>query len=288
MKTISICSLFTLAICSPAFAGAGVGVAYNSPDAVPSYAGQGYALRASQPVEVPHDYAPGGNSWGGFYVGVNVGFAGDQFQYPVTGTGSGGATLGSGSVRLNSSGVIGGGQVGYNFQFAGPLVAGVEADIQGASTQGEIGVNGSIGGTSFSGSAGTRLDYLGTVRGRLGYVIMDGRGLVYGTGGFAYGGLHSYANGSIGSVFGASSLDFSKNTTATGWTVGGGFEYAMTTNWSFKSEYLFVNLADSTVYNDSLLGVPNVNVAVQAHENIFRAGLNYKFGLPAPVIVAKY
>jgi len=62
----------------------------------------------------------------------------------------------------------GGVQIGYNYQFNGPFVVGVEADFMGSSITGEVGVNGSAFGTTFGLKTGSQLDYLGTVRGRLG------------------------------------------------------------------------------------------------------------------------
>lgn len=280
MKKTPFYFLLALTTCTPALAQ--TGVLYNTSGGETSNIGQSYYLRPSEPLG-PRDDSPPALTWNGLYVGANVGFAGDEFSYPVSATDATGAVLGSGSAHLNSSGVIGGGQIGYNYQFNGPFVIGIEGDIQGASVTGEVGVNGSTGGTAFSAKAGSQLNYLGTVRGRLGYVILNNRGLIYATGGLAYGGLHSYANGSIGGA----ALGVSKDTTAMGWTVGGGFEYALTDHLTLRTEYLFADLGNETLYNGPLLGVNNVHLAVGATANIFRAGLNYKFDFPEAV-VAKY
>lgn len=222
--------------------------------------------------------APPAFTWTGFYVGVNVGLAGDDYDY--TGSAFG---IAAGGAHLTSSGVIGGGQIGYNYQFAGPYVLGIEADIQAASVTGEVNVNGVVGGTAFAAKVGSRLDDLGTVRARLGYAILDNRGLLYATGGLAYGGVNSYLNAS---ATGVGAFGVSKNTTGTGWTVGGGFEYALTNNWSFRAEYLYVDLGKESLYNGPLFGT-GVNLGVEPRDNIVRVGLNYKFGGPEPVM-AKY
>jgi outer membrane immunogenic protein len=75
-----------------------------------------------------------------------------------------------------------------------------------------------------------------------------------------------------------------------GWTVGGGFEYAVTQNFTVKTEYLYVNLGMPTAFDQNLLGVVGVNVGEKTTANIVRAGLNYKFDLFAspPAVVAKY
>jgi outer membrane immunogenic protein len=229
-------------------------------------------------------------TWTGFYVGVNAGFGGDKFRYPMSLTDSNGTSLGTGQVGITSSGFLGGGQIGYNYQFSSRFVAGLEADIDIADINGTIGANGSLfnGNVPFSLNAGSKLEYLGTVRGRLGYTVTD-RFLVYGTGGFAYGGENSYANGSIGGS-GGPSFNVSKSASLTGWTAGAGVEYAITNNWTFKTEYLYVDLGNANLLNKTF-GVGDnpltAKIDVKTTESIVRAGLNYKFGWPEPV-VARY
>ncbi|WP_342395037.1 outer membrane protein [Rhodoblastus sphagnicola] len=177
------------------------------------------------------------------------------------------------AARLNSSGVLGGGQVGVNYQLRGPFVVGLEADIQGASVTGEVGVDSSLG-TTLSGKAGSRVDFLGTVRARVGAVILD-RGLLYATGGFAYAGGNSDVNAS----YNGSSVYISKETLARGFAVGGGLEYALTNHWSLRSEYLYADLGKTSLYNGSYFSA-NANLAVETTTHILRAGVNYRFGGP--------
>jgi outer membrane immunogenic protein len=75
------------------------------------------------------------------------------------------AGIGWGAGGSNNAGFIGGGQAGFNYQM-GSIVIGGETDLQYA----DIGT----------------LNYFGTIRGRVGFGF--DRALVYGTGGFAYGG----------------------------------------------------------------------------------------------------
>src|SRR5215212_8740373 len=82
------------------------------------------------------------------------------------------------------SGFVGGGQIGYNMQF-GSFVLGAEADLQYADLGGK-GRYIQRAGAWYNIGNGGGLDYFGTVRARLGLAI--DRALVYGTGGFAYGG----------------------------------------------------------------------------------------------------
>jgi outer membrane immunogenic protein len=146
------------------------------------------------------------------------------------------------------------------------------------------------------------MDYFGTVRGRIG-VLATPTLLVYGTGGLAYGGIHSStligqaiagapAVPNIYSAFG------SVSNTRVGWTAGGGVEWLFLPNWSIKLEYLYYDLGSVTY---GLSPLQNFNSAgtlftsgasvsrARFTGNIARAGLNYHFNLwgPGPV-VAKY
>jgi outer membrane immunogenic protein len=251
-----------------------------------------YAAFASQAVaadfrvdETTHLLTPApAYTWTGFYIGVNGGFGGDEFRYPVS-VSNAATTFGYGQGRLTSSGFLGGGQVGYNFQIPGYYILGLEADFSGASITGAVGANGAIGDTPFSLSAGSTLDYFGTVRGRLGFAFRD-RLIGYVTGGFAYGGLNSWANGSAA---GLGSFGVSKSNFAEGWTVGGGVEYAITNNWTLKTEYLYADLGSATLFNAPIFATGvNASLRVKTSDNLVRFGINYKFGLPEALVVAKY
>jgi outer membrane immunogenic protein len=210
--------------------------------------------RAYAPAPV---YAAPMFTWTGFYIGLNAGYGGDKNTYSINGFGN---VLG-----ISSGGFIGGAQIGYNYQFAGSaFVLGLEADLQATNIESKVSILGI--------SLGSKLDYLGTVRGRLGYAFTD-RALLYVTGGLAYGRVKSNIANII--TFGGSN---------TGWTAGAGIEYALTQNWSLKTEYLYVDLGTK----NSLL-VPGLTIGVKSHEHIVRAGLNYRFAWGAPsAVVAKY
>ena len=177
------------------------------------------------------------NTWTGFYIGANGGgaFSGDQDKVKLDFIGGAGNT-GSNN-RLKPEGGFGGGQIGYNWQggFGPRVVLGVEADIQGGD------INDSATSTVPGFPAATirhslDVNYFGTVRGRIGYAF--DRTLIYGTGGFAYGGTTFDVNeqGPIAFAKG------SKDETLTGFAVGGGLEYKLSAAWSLKGEYQFVDL----------------------------------------------
>src|SRR5262249_32061682 len=147
--------------------------------------------------------------WTGFYAGVN--FGGD---WRASGA--------------NASGVIGGGQLGYNWQF-GRLVLGGETDIQGTTLRGSTVLLSAIGNAITS---TTSLDYLGTLRGRVGFA--HDRWLVYGTGGLAYTTINHDGMGLVG-VGGT----YSGSNEKAGFAAGGGVEWAFADRWSAKAEYLY-------------------------------------------------
>jgi outer membrane immunogenic protein len=240
-------------------------------------------------------------TWSGFYVGVNAGGAfGDNnndFRNGVfvpAGTFPG-APATSGTLFIpgndnNNDGFAGGGQIGYNWQ-VGSFVLGAEADIQGIATDNNNdnffgvaptfvvatgpGIPGDIAVVRAGGLRG--LDWFGTVRGRAG-VTFD-RWLVYATGGFAYGGGGG-DNGFCGGAFFACN----NNDTRTGWTAGGGIEYAFTNNFTARIEGLFVSLDRGNnrfagVVFDTATRTLIVGDSSRGDNEfgVVRAGLNYKF-----------
>ncbi len=266
--------------------------------------------------------------WTGFYVGLNAGYTWSSsnsinftsFPGPCDPASGGGCTAipnysllsafaATGVVSANNSGFIGGGQIGYNWQFYnGAVVAGVEADIQGIAGSNQRGTFASImpspafpAQPHVSVTAASRsLDYLGTVRGRLGWLFTPTL-LVYGTGGLAYGGVslnYSIAqqcllcSWTVAPFAAASFAD-----TRVGWTAGGGLEWMFMPNWSAKIEYLYYDLGNVSL-NSVIIGTNPANgplflssfpqARTRFDGNIVRAGVNYHFNWAAPPVVAKY
>ena len=106
------------------------------------------------------------------------------------------ASLANNNIGGKQSGFFGGGQIGYNLQLAPAWIAGVEADIQGISNGnggGAVTVTSGVpgfGGLHLDKAVSKHVDYLGTVRGRFG-VLLNANTLLYGTGGLAYGAVHT-------------------------------------------------------------------------------------------------
>ena len=215
--------------------------------------------------------------WTGFYIGVNagVGIGRDRTQHDWIGTGT------PYSFYTSPQGGFGGGQIGYNWQTGsvlGPIVFGVEADIQGAGLSDDR-TNFSILGTNTA--YRQKLDWFGTARGRVG--IANGPVLSYVTAGYAVGNVKTDATQSVL----AFTSRFSTDRTQSGWVVGSGVEAALGGNWTGKIEYLYLNLGNKTDLSALFLANP---INTEIRENIFRVGLNYRIGgtAYAPVAAANW
>jgi outer membrane immunogenic protein len=231
-------------------------------------------------------------SWSGCYLGGNVGGGWSTHTGDRGIINAGNATLNAGigvpvTLGTGSGGVIGGAQIGCNYQ-NGPIVFGVETDIQGSGLRGNSMVyfpspDGGITDATTS-RGGERINWFGTARARVGFTPANNF-LLYGTAGFAYGGVNSSATlvltpAAEGNYAGATSE------TKFGWTAGMGGEYAFANNWSAKLEYLYLDIGTTAVRMvDPGRPATFIDYAFRHRDNIVRVGLNYHFGGP---VVARY
>jgi outer membrane immunogenic protein len=212
------------------------------------------------------------NTWQGFYIGGNVGYGWGNGTIDLTPRP---LDVDPASLDTKSNGVIGGAQIGYNWQI-GAVVTGLEADIQGSSIKGSGHTTLTDGTTPFDFSASSKLSWFGTVRGRLGATVTPDL-LIYGTGGLAYGQISASAD-FFHDVF--NDFPGSVSKTNVGWTAGAGAEWMFAHNWSAKLEYLYIDLGNvSTVaHNQFAPGTSSTAVyTLKSRENIVRAGVNYHF-----------
>jgi len=214
-------------------------------------------------------------NWAGFYIGLNAG--GLLGRNPSSLTFPGNAEL----FHLMPGAYQGGGQIGYNWQ-AGSWVFGLETDLQGVFGDDKdacVAICSAATGVNIK----QTLPWFGTTRGRVGYSL--GSTLLYGTGGFAYGStrtvLNEYAPGGIAQV--------TINRTRGGWTAGAGIESPLKflglfgPNWTAKTEYLYVDLGN-TSNGFTALATPQV-FSTRTQEHIFRGGINYHFNAPPPPVM---
>ena len=250
--------------------------------------------RAPPPVYLP---PPPIFTWTGFYIGGQVGGAwgtgGNRFHAfdPDTNT------FVDTSFGGNPSGVIGGGHVGFDYQIPGwnwfsssGVVIGVEGTVDGTSLSKTTVVTfpGDFGGGTLS--AHTSADIQGSIRGRLG--IAWDRVLIYGTGGVAFAGVNSDLTLSGVDTTVVPFVPFfasrSRSNSRTGWTVGGGIEYALTNNWSIGAEYRFTDFG--TISREAELPDGGFFSAHRRlEENQVQGRITYRFETYAPPpIVSKY
>jgi outer membrane immunogenic protein len=264
------------------------------------FAGSAYAADLPTKKEAPAPvFVPPPFTWTGFYVGANLGgiwTSGSRsltFLNPATAVFLSGyepSGLGSGQ-----TGVIGGGQAGYNWQ-TGVFVLGVETDFDGTSLSKSTNFNsipfagagiptGLLGDCLFV-HAKASLDWLGTTRARFGFVATpDNRLMFYATGGVAYGG--GSANFSLYDARNNFFLSGNPSSSRVGWVVGAGAEYALTNNWTIRGEYLYADLGSSTFSTPAAAFPVASNLAglnglyatgkISYNASIFRAAVNYKF-----------
>jgi outer membrane immunogenic protein len=235
-------------------------------------------LPRKAPAYVPP--APPPFTWTGFYAGIHAGWGWSDTSADIVGNIGGVTVFDPASLGLNSNGVVGGIQVGYNWQFAPNWVLGIEGDISGTGIHDTVaGPAVTIGGVPLLGLnhfAERDVRWLASIRGRLGWAA--DRWLLYVTGGGAWAGFDFTFGPDLG-VFGGPGL-FTGDKTRSGWTAGGGVEYAFTNNWTGRIEYLFYDLGDITNTRTFLLaGVTplTTTTTVDTQINVVRLGVNYKF-----------
>jgi outer membrane immunogenic protein len=199
-------------------------------------------------TKAPPLIAPVGD-WTGFYLGVNIGY------------GFGSASVNAGGITgsENLDGVLGGGQIGYNWQ-NGAWVFGLEVDGQGTDQHANF--SSTVGATTITES--DKLPWFVTARGRIGYAFAPSY-MIYATGGAA---IADFSSTIAATGLGSATWDV----TRAGWTAGAGIEGRINRQLSWKVEYLHL---DTGTFNSTAFGVVPVNVRLT--DDLGRVGLNYHF-----------
>lgn len=279
-------------------------------------AGGATAADVKGPPVAPARVSP---SWTGFYLGLNGGFGVSRSNIteipidPATTfpAGAGHLIVDPVSARVDPAGLVGGFQLGYNWHLNPTWLLGLEADIQGADIKDSVSapVNMANFHPLFGNfSATQKIDWFGTVRGRLGYFLHPDW-MVYATGGLAYGQVKESANlaltfANTAIAFGVGGFSFacvnapvgpppfaggpvcfdgSHSRTSVGWTAGAGTEFRLTQNMTAKVEYLYVNLGNENfnIPAVTLLGPGNASILRVSFDDaafhLFRGGLNWRF-----------
>jgi outer membrane immunogenic protein len=256
--------------------------------AVVGMLGSSLAADLSTPAMAPPVPMIAAYNWNGFYLGAHVGYGREDNST---------ATYNNAGVFLESTkhsrdGIFGGGQIGYNWQFAPTWLLGVEADISAS------GIKGTATGCSVTGCSSNvgKLDDFGTLRGRIGYVANNM--LLYGTGGLAWS--HSTSDRTVTCVVAGGGICpggpspspltgrvASVSGSQTGWAAGAGIEWAFLPNWTAKVDYLHLQF-DNVSRNYSYAGFPTAfrHMNTDSGLDTVRIGVNYLFN--SGPVVARY
>jgi outer membrane immunogenic protein len=215
-------------------------------------------VKSPPPADVPA-------GWAGLYLGGQVGYGMDSVRWRNLGASTFFSPL-SAVTRDSGGGVIGGGQLGYNFQY-NRFVFGIEGSVSAAD------FDRSFASPYFPATDvwSSKLTWLTTVTGRVGYGFETW--LPYIKGGFAAGNVEtSIRNNAVGVISQGSAVH-------AGWTVGGGLEVKLTRQLSLGLEFMHTDLGRSNVINGPQVvpGTPE-SYGIGLRSNSITARFNYLFG----------
>ena len=221
------------------------------------------------PAYVP----PPAVNWTGFYIGGNLG--GGATTGTITESLSG-LTVGS----VSQLSFIGGGQIGYNYQFNPNWILGVEAFFDGIGGNNNTGLSFFVPAAGSFFQASAKSDWVTTVAARFGYTSPVAPWFIYTKTGWGWVQTQS--------TFADLTVPASISTTKTngGWLSGAGIEWAFAPNWSAKLEYQFIALNNIGVANGLVVDQFNVH---DANFQMITLGINYRFNVSAPAaVVSRY
>lgn len=213
-------------------------------------------------------------TWTGCYLGGHVGggFAHNDITDPVAlvqDSFGAGPTVGATTVSPSSSGVVIGGQIGCDYQFAPSWVVGIEGAASGATISGDTTVPLPLGLAGETALVNAKTDFLGSVTGRLGFTV--DRVLFYGKAGVAWAGGKYIDSGTfLGTTF-----RFEGPQTRTGWTAGGGVEWAFSPHWSTFIEYDYYGFGSRDTLMSDPINVLSGTVSTKLNVQVVKAGVNF-------------
>ena len=212
-------------------------------------------------------------TWTGCYLGGQIGggFAKKDITDPVGLVQESflpGSTTGVTTASPSPSGVVIGGQIGCDYQFAPSWVIGIEGAGAGSTMKGSSIVGLPLGNPDTA-LVEAKTDFLTSVTARLGYAF--DRVLVYGRGGVAMAADRYDVSGSFaGTPFGFTGLE-----NRFGWTAGAGVEWAFTPHWSVNLEYDYYGFGTKTIAMYDPTNVLLGNVDVRQSIQVVKVGFNF-------------
>ena len=225
--------------------------------------------------------------WSGFYVGGHVGGGWADQRQTVLDDGFGGLGLagsglfpnGSTFNRNHPSGVLGGVQGGFNWQFNN-IVLGVEGEYTWSGMKTTSRTLDPVFPTVDIRSS-DRIDEIATVTGRVGYAFNNW--LLYGKGGWAWARGGSQGIVSDSNFGNQPYAGFNSSSEGDGWVAGAGVEWGFAPNWSAKVEYEHIDLGSKAVQANV---VPTWNLPARfdtsTRIDTVKAGVNYRFNWGGP------
>lgn len=210
------------------------------------------AIIAEEPVAVS---APVFN-WSGAYLGGQIGYGWGKSTFQSEGE----------IDALKPNGFLGGLYAGYNFDIGNNVILGIDGDV----TYNNLKKSLSDDDDFLTATVESRLRWSGAVRARAGYAF--DRFMPYIAGGVAFGSVKTSASLSDGDL----TIGASQSKTLTGWTVGGGVDYAATDNVILRLEYRYTDYGHKNFSADND-GFGFDSVRNKFKTNDIRLGVAYKF-----------
>jgi outer membrane immunogenic protein len=218
----------------------------------------GAASAADLPVKAPPPAAVV-NSWAGPYVGAHGGFAWMRASQTITGGIFACAAFDGATCTIRDTGAVVGGQIGYNLQQR-EWVFGVEADGSWSGLKKTVSFQ-----PAFAHIKNEKIDWLSSVRGRLGWALGDT--LFYATGGVAF----AHFDSGWAQIGGSARLQ--ADSTRVGWVAGGGIERIFTRHWSARAEFLHYGFGRKSV-NSNIAGT--YTTAFRHDVSVVRLVINFR------------
>jgi outer membrane immunogenic protein len=240
-------------------------------------------IPAAPPVKAPI-MVPAKQSWYGFYIGANGGYAWgnnsiefgpDAFYGPFLLAAGIPTTLAG-----KPQGFLGGITYGSNYQF-NSIVIGIDSDFDWSNIKASQTFNGVFTGVPFTTTASHEIKWFSTTRARAGFLLTD-NWLLYGTGGLATARVEASANNVL-NVAGLCAVTAggcplgSLSKTMWGWAAGAGIEYA-SGPWQFRIEYLHYDLGTlNFTMRDAVAPLNVINASVRERGDMVRGAITYRF-----------
>jgi opacity protein-like surface antigen len=237
----------------------------------------GPAIAADLPLKSEVPYVAPRFSWTSCYVGGHLGggFARKDMTDPVQlaqdSFNGGPITTGITTVSTSPTGVVIGGQIGCDYQFASNLVIGIEGAASGSTMRGSTTVSLPAGAPDLA-LVQANTDFLAGVTGRVGYAFDNV--LLYAKGGVALAG-DKYNVSGVSTIGAGGPFNFQGLDNRLGWTAGGGVDWAFSRHWSVNVEYDYYSFGHGSILmTDQINGFTGV-VDVKQTVQVVKLGFNF-------------